>query len=145
MFDRALKQLRTELDIPAAVLREEVVAPKPKHEPMPTLDKKSEMPVEADLDEGMLVGIQGFLNLPALNGTVGILHGFDVASQRYMVQIDDFSVKKFKSCNLVIVEELDGVSDLSECDQVEQFASNSSGRFGLDKSYSGSSAAPSLP
>ena len=72
--------------------------------------------VEADLETGMLVGIHGLQSAPALNGTVGVIHGFDGAAQRYMVETESGTMKKFKRCNLVLEQEID-CEDEDECDE----------------------------
>ena len=71
----------------------------------------------------MIVDIQGLQSLPHLNDTTGIVFGFDVASQRYKIQVEDGSMKKIKRCNLV--SEDDFVSALCESEL-------SSGPCGLD-------------
>jgi len=65
--------------------------------------------VEVDLETGMLVGIHGLQSAPALNGTVGVVHGYDGASHRYMVETESGTIRKFKRCNLVLEQEIDGV------------------------------------
>jgi len=89
----------------------------------------------------MIVGIQGVQSVPALNGTVGVVRGYDRAPQRYKIQIEDGAVKKFKRCNLVLEEELDSDYDLLGEEQNEMMINSSSGLAGLEKSYVGSSAA----
>ena len=63
----------------------------------------------------MIVGLVGLLSAPALNGSVGFVLGYDEASQRFMVQVEDGSVKKFKRVNLIVEtdigDEEDGESD----------------------------------
>lgn len=80
----------------------------------------------ADLEEGMLVGILGVQHSPGLNGTVGVIYGFDKASQRYVVHVEDGSSKNFKMCNLVLEGEVHVEKDE---DYSESFTS---GWAGLD-------------
>ena len=89
--------------------------------------------IEKILTEDMIVGIYGLQKLVTLNGTVGIVRGFDDASQRYKIQVEDGTIKKFKRCNLAQEEELE--DDYDVCDE-----DNCDSHF---KSFIGSSAAPS--
>ena len=63
------------------------------------------------LEEGTIVGIQGLQSLSHLNDTTGIVYGFDVASQRYKIQVEDGTMKKIKRCNLVPEEDLEDDDD----------------------------------
>ncbi len=102
------------------------LTPAPRKEvdvPVCLPDMNVDVPVEVDLEEGMLVGIQGLKSMPALNGTVGCVLGFDLASKRFKVQVEDGTVKKIKRCNLVLEDELGDVSDMSDG---EQFVSDES-------------------
>ena len=72
--------------------------------------------VEVDLETGMLVGIHGLQSAPALNGTVSVVHGYDGASHRYMVETESGTIKKFKRCNLVLEQEIEGDVE-EECDE----------------------------
>ena len=76
----------------------------------------------------MIVDIQGLQSLPHLNDTTGIVFGFDVASQRYKIQVEDGSMKKIKRCNLVSEEDLDDDDFVSALCESEL----SSGPCGLD-------------
>ena len=89
--------------------------------------------IEETLTEDSIVGIHSLQNMAALNGTVGIVRGFDDASQRYKIQVEDGTIKKFKRCNLALDEELE--EDYDVCDE-----DNCDSHF---KSFIGSSAAPS--
>ena len=59
------------------------------------MERSSE--AETDLGTGMLVGIHGFQRAPALNGTLGVIYGFDRASHRYTVGTESGTIKKFKA------------------------------------------------
>ena len=108
--------------------------------------------MEAILDEGVIVGIQGLQRMPALNGTVGCVLGFDGAAQRYKIQIEDGSVKKFKRCNLVLEMDIedddcdddnclsDSLVELSKS-KIEQLYSSDCNS--LDVIFTGSSTASS--
>ena len=122
-----------------------VIVPQVRLVPVPliqTVEKISEAPqiavpqiqtIEEILTEDSIVGIHSLQNMAALNGTVGIVRGFDDASQRYKIQVEDGTIKKFKRCNLSLEEELE--EDYDVCDE-----DNCDSHF---KSFIGSSAAPS--
>lgn len=57
---------------------------------------------EPNLTDGTCVRIQGLQRVPTLNGTSGLVQGFDEASRRYMVRIEDGSTKKLRRENLAL-------------------------------------------
>ena len=110
-----------------------------------------QLPVEAILDEGVSVRIQGLQRMPALNGTVGCVLGFDGAAQRYKIQIEDGSVKKFKRCNLVLEEDIEDDDNDDNClrDSLVELSKSKIKQLyaldcnSLDMIFSGSSTASS--
>jgi hypothetical protein len=68
-----------------------------------------------DVKIGDVVGIDGLLNAPSLNGLVGRVLGFDAASGRYMVELENgHGNRRFKRHNLLTEEELDDAEGVEE-------------------------------
>ena len=75
--------------------------------------------VDLDLQIGEVVVIDGLLLAPDLNGLVGKVPGFDAASARYMIELENGKGnRRIKRCNLLTEEDLDdaeGVENDDSC------------------------------
>jgi hypothetical protein len=83
---------------------------------------------DSPIEGGSPVFLTGLVKMPALNGSMGVVTGYDLKSERYIVEVERHGTKRFKRCNLVADSDLDDV----ECDEGSEGEPCTSGLSGLD-------------